>query len=189
MSARSSRRPLPALVFVGALTILTVLVWYRVLNRSEGAATPSPTTCVTSSVPVKAPTVLPYPGRVSVVVLNAANRDGLAAKTRKALRVRGFKVTQIGNDGPAYGGRALYRGVGQIRFGPRGLAAATLLHYYLPRAAMRTTGATSATVTLALGSQFKQLYAARTTLVRLKAAGITLSSRPQPVRPTPSKTC
>jgi hypothetical protein len=189
MTAAQTRRPLPALIFVGALTILTLLVWYRVLNRSEGTPTTSPSTCASRSTPAPAPKVLPYPGRVSVQVLNAANRDGLAAKTQKALRQRGFTVTQIGNDGPAYGGRVLLRGVAQIRFGPQGRLGAELLHYYLPRASMRLTDASSATVTLSLGTRYGQLFAARTVTTRLRADGVQLSSRPRTPAPQPSPTC
>lgn len=189
MSAPPSRRPLPALIFIGALTVLTALVWFRVLNRTEGNARPSPSTCVKATAPVAEPTVLPYPKRVSVLLLNASNRDGLAAKTQKVLRKRGFVITQIGNDGPTYGGQALIKGVGQIRYGPQARLAATLLHYYLPAAVLKATDSSSATVTLSLGTTYKQVRTKPSVLAQLKADAVTLSTRPGTPAPTPSASC
>ena len=37
MTAPQHRRPLPAVVFIGALTILTAIVWVRVLDRGTAS--------------------------------------------------------------------------------------------------------------------------------------------------------
>ncbi len=187
MSAAQSRRPLPALIFVGALTVLSVLVWFRVLNRSEQSSTPSPSVC--RSAPVSAPRVLPYPGNVSVLVLNAANRNGLAALTQKALGRRGFNVAQIDNDGPKYGGPGVLRAVGQIRYGPQARLAATLLHYYLPAASLRTTDSPSATVILSLGTRYTKLFSGPAVIAQLRAHGVTLSSKAQADARGPARSC
>ncbi|MDQ6849965.1 MAG: LytR C-terminal domain-containing protein [Actinomycetota bacterium] len=189
MSAPSSRRPLPALIFIGALTVLTVVVWFRVLNRSEMAAPAGPSTCPSVSKPVAAPTVLPPPHTVSVLVLNATNRNGLAAKTQKLLKKRGFTVTPVANDGPAYGGHSIINAVGQIRYGPQSELAADLLRYYLPRAAMTATDSSSKTVILSLGTKYRKLTTAAQVAYRLKHEGITLSARSTAPRPSPSPSC
>lgn len=189
MSAPQSRRPLPALLFVGALTILAVVVWFRVLNRNDGPVAPSPSACGSSSVPVAAPTVLPTPQRVFVVVLNATNRNGLAAKTQKALTRRGFRVTQIGNDGPAFGGQAVSRAIGEIRYGPRAELAADLLHYYLPRAVLKLNDSSARTVTLSLGTRYRTLLSVAAVQRRLERGGITLRARPRQPAPKPSPSC
>jgi hypothetical protein len=45
----------------------------------------------------KAPDALPEPGKITVNVLNATSRSGLAAKTAKELKKRGFAIGEIAN--------------------------------------------------------------------------------------------
>ncbi len=99
--------------------------------------------------------VVPHPKKVSVLVLNSTSKDGIATATQKALTKQGFHVTDATNDGAAYGGHGQIKGVGEIRYGPRGLPAATLVHLYLPKSAMRETDASSKLVTVSLGAAYK----------------------------------
>ena len=169
--------------------MLTALVWFRVLNRSDGAGQATPKTCPSTSATVS-PNLLPRPQSVSLVVLNATTRNGLAASTSKALRKNGFKVAQFGNDGPAYGGHGLIRGVAEIRYGPSAQRAATLLHYYLPSATMTLTHSSSPIVTVALGARYKTLAAATAVRAKLKANHIKLGVIvPAVTTPRPSPTC
>ncbi len=96
MSSPTKRRPLPALVLLIALTLLTSLVWWRVLHRGDGHAA-SGSTCPT---PSSSASVLPRPASVAVSVLNSTSRVGLARATATALTKLGFNVAGYGNDNP-----------------------------------------------------------------------------------------
>lgn len=143
--AMSARRPLPALAFLLALSLLTALVWWRVFDRSTGdsAAAPSPTCAAQQGIE------LPAPAQVSLIVLNGTDRAGLAGTVSDSLAGAGFQVGSPGND------TAAVSGVAELRFGPAGLAAATLLMYYIPGAVLvQTQDAADATVTVSIGDGF-----------------------------------
>jgi hypothetical protein len=157
MTSSERRRPLPALVFLAALTLLSGLVWYRVLHRdgSSAHASSSPP-CPISTAPT-VPRMLPRPGKVDVLVLNSTQRNGLAAGTAKALARAGFTITGEKNDEPSYGGHGAITGVGEIRFGPSQRAAATLLSYYLPGAKLVPADSPAASVVVSLGRKFTKV--------------------------------
>jgi LytR cell envelope-related transcriptional attenuator len=189
MTAPERRRPLPALAFIGALSLLTALVWFRVLHRTDTAnSSPPKSTCTTASVSPSAtppPTVLPTPTRVSVQVLNSTQRKGLAGTATKALKKQGFKTAQAIDDSPTYGGHGLVKGVAEIRYGPTGLASATLLKYYFPTATMTLTKSTTPTVLVSLGAKFKTVAKATVVHRELTRAHLKLSTS---VAPSPSPT-
>ncbi|MGY3202714.1 hypothetical protein ACVW19_003229 [Streptomyces sp. TE5632] len=63
--------------------------------------------CVPKASPSPSPgparsTVLPEPGRITVNVLNATTRSGLAQKTADELKKRGFKIGDVGNAAEEY---------------------------------------------------------------------------------------
>lgn len=153
MPSTVTRRPLPALVSLVALLLLTGLVWWRVLHRDSGAST-SPNPCPSSS---STPTVtLPAPADVTVIVLNSTSRAGIAARARTILSQDGFNVPALAkNDSAAK--RNKIRSTAEIRFGPRGRQAATLLRYYFPGATLVATKFTSSTVVVSLGTRFSQV--------------------------------
>jgi hypothetical protein len=185
MTAPERRRPLPALAFIGALCVLTAVVWFRVIHRSNGATTPSPTNCPTSSTTRQTvPKVLPHPRTVSVLVLNSTNRNGIANRTKKTLVRRGFKVTDATNDTRAYGGHGTIGGIAEIRFGPSARAAARLVSFYFPHAVLDQTDSSSRLVTVSLGKKFQSVASAAA--VR-KAMRSTHSSFGTP-KPTSSPT-
>ncbi len=182
-----TRRPLPAVVFIGALTVVTALVWVRVLDRAEQAGGPSSSSC--STPPPAQPTVLPQPHAVSVLVLNSTNRDKLATETKKRLQVLGFKVTQATNDDATYGGHGVIAGVGEIRYGSAAFTSAALLHLYLDTARMVPNDSSSATVTLSLGAKFTHLHSKATVLAEVDKQGLTLTSTIPPAPPPPVPSC
>ena len=141
----TARRPLPALVFLLILALLTAIVWWRVIHRvsSEASSAKSSTSC--SPAPVM---VVPAPKTVTVHVLNATNRQGLAAGARSKLAKAGFVVADIGNDDVPIAG------VAEIRYGPAGRAAAKLVAYYFPGATLIGSARTDSQVEIALGAKF-----------------------------------
>src|ERR1700735_5311564 len=93
MTSPPTRRPLPALVFLVALSLLTALVWWRVLNRGDSSqsagARPS---CSPSTHAAPVVTVLPRPNTISVQVLNSTDRNGIAKAAQSALSHDGFST-------------------------------------------------------------------------------------------------
>jgi hypothetical protein len=189
MTAPERRRPLPALAFIGALSLLTALVWFRVLHRTDTATTATKSLCPSSSVSPSAtpPSVLPVPARVSVLVLNSTQRKGLAATASKTLKKQGFKVGTPSDDGGAYGGHGLIKGVAEIRYGSAALASATLLSYYFPTAVLKVTDSSAPTVMVSLGAKFKAVATKAVVHRELTKAHVTLSRTPAPT-PSPTAT-
>jgi hypothetical protein len=152
MSTATRRRPLPALAFLLALSILTGIVWWRVLHRAEpadNAQNPAPSQSAQCS-PGSKGISLPAPSAVTVTVLNGAGRDQLATRTSNQLKSRGFKVGTPGTT-------SALSGVAEIRYGTTGKPAATLLSYYLPGAKLVAASRRDAKLELVLGSGFTSL--------------------------------
>ena len=193
MTGPDKRRPLPALVAIAALTLLTALVWFRVLHRGAESAntassTASHTPCPTPTpAPVK---VLPKPSLVTLIVLNSTTRNGLAAGVRKTLIADGFKVPALATDDSAtYGGHGTLPGVAEIRFGPSQRYAAALVAYYLPGATLVQTDSSAPSVIVSLGTTYKALATPSAVAAAITTAGATLTS-PAPVpTPEPSPSC
>lgn len=158
MSASTSRRPLPAIAFLLLLSILTVIVWWRVLHRpdaaSEGAgpATSHSATCTPAAKPVLK---LPAPGAVTVNVRNGAGRDQLATQVTNELKGRGFKVGKPGDAAPL-------TGTAEIRYGAAGKQGATLLSYYVPGAKLVSIKRSDTNLDLILGSGYNSLASSTT---------------------------
>jgi hypothetical protein len=135
-------------------------------------ASPSPTTAMKR---------LPEPTRITVNVLNATTRSGLAKETAEELKKRGFRIGEVGNatkeydkkvDGPA------------VLLGAKTAASAALpvLRTQLPGAELKTDDRTKATeVDLVIGNGF-------TALAQASEAdkALTALSKPAP-SPTPSR--
>ncbi len=152
MSESARRRPLPALAFLLVLTVLTAIVWWRVLHR-PGASTPAaaPTTVQPARCTPGAKAVrLPNPRAVTVDVLNGAGRYHLATDVSTELKSRGFTMGTP-NSTAALGG------VAEIRFGMAGRAGATLLSYHVPGAKLVLARRPDARIDLVLGSGFHAL--------------------------------
>jgi hypothetical protein len=177
------RRPLPALAFLLGLALLTALVWWRVIHRSEpaGAKASTPKTC-SSTATSTAPTVLPATASVSIDVLNSTTKTGLAGTTGVQLVKLGFKQAAA----PANDTTARYpvAGVAELRFGPAGKAAADLLSYYLPGATEIADKRTGSIVDVALGAKFTAVATPDAVAAALKAAHVTQATAATTVTPS-----
>lgn len=177
MASTTTRRPLPALVALVALLLLTGLVWWRVLNRGGASASGSGAgpTCVVHTPAV----TLPAQRSVLVQVLNSTTRQGIGARARTALLDAGFDVpTAAVNDNKRYQNKIA--GVAQIRFGPTGRTGAILLRYYLPGATLSATKSTTRVVVVSLGRKYIRVASPTVVQAALKKAHAVAGS------PTPS---
>jgi len=96
---------------------------------------------------------LPRASQVTVNVYNSTKRIGLAGDTAKLVGVRGFKIGAVEND-PL--GIPL-EGVGEIRYGPKGEAAAQLVAFHFPDATLVNDGRKGKKVDISLGKGFTEL--------------------------------
>jgi LytR cell envelope-related transcriptional attenuator len=177
----SARRPLPALIFLLGLSLLTALVWWRVIHRSDSS---SPSTSSQSCAP-PTNTVVPQPGAVTVNVLNSTDRAHLARTVATTLRRRGFHVTGYGNDDPGI----VVNGVAEIRYGPKGNDAATLLSFYLPGATLVPTQRSDSGVVVSLGTKFHAVSATDQAKKAMQTRHVEQSparAGPLALTPTPS---
>jgi LytR cell envelope-related transcriptional attenuator len=168
MSSPTKRRPLPALLLLIALTVLTALVWWRVLHREDGQAAAGGK-CPT---PRSSAAVLPRPTSVAVSVLNSTTRIGLARTTATTLTSRGFKVVGYGNDNP----KVHVAGVAEIRFGPAQKKDAALLAYYFRGAKLvPLTADPLDKVVVSLGAKFKTVSSNLSAVRAMTSAHVTLA--------------
>lgn len=124
------------------------------------ATAPAPTATSETSQPCVTVTVtpgatLPNPSQVTTNIYNSTDRAGLAATTAEELQARGFIIGTIDND-------PLERAVSataEIRHGPAGESAATLMTYYIPGAVLVNDGRADATIDTALGQAFTAVAA------------------------------
>lgn len=181
MERLSTRRPLPALVFLLGLSLLTALVWWRVIHRSDSGNSPSSSqTC-----PATSRTVVPQPAAVTVNVLNSTDRAHLARNVANRLRTLGFHVTGFGNDDPSI----VINGVAEIRYGPKGSQAATLLSFYLPGATLVATQRSDSGVVVSLGTKYRAVSSTAQAKQAMQSKHVTqLPARPGALARTPSAT-
>lgn len=158
MTASSLRRPIPAIVLILALSFVSGLVWWRVLHRDPAASagTPHSTTsagpgALTRCVTVTAkPTAWPAPKTITLSVLNAANKTGLAASVTSALKARGFQAAKPANDQAT-------STITEIRYGGAYVTQARLVQLYLPGSRLVATSSTTATIVVSVGSGYRAL--------------------------------
>ena len=151
-----SRRPawlLPVAIVGGVLVaVVLVIVVVRFLGGSgdeEPAADVAPEPSC-STLMVAPADELPVPKKVRVNVYNATETSGLASKTARDLKKRGFVIKDVAND-PA---GLPVEGVARIRYGPKGAKRAELLSYYVPGAELVEMERPGTVVDLALGDSF-----------------------------------
>lgn len=117
---------------------------------------PSAKATTTSKASTAAGT-LPRPGQITVNVLNATPRSGLAKQTADELKKRGFRIGDVGNATATYDKKV--NGAG-ILLGAKGAARAALpvLGTQLSGAEVKTDGRAQADrVDLIIGTAFKSL--------------------------------
>ena len=151
-----SSRPawlLPVLI-VGAvaIAIAIVVVAVRMLGGSDDAAASAEASAEAScsTVMVAPADELPAPAKVKVNVYNATDTSGLASKTARELKKRGFTVKDVANDPVAMP----IDGIARIRFGPSSAKRAELLAYYVPGAELVELDRPGPKIDLAMGDQF-----------------------------------
>jgi hypothetical protein len=153
MASTLARRPLPALVALLALLLLAVLVWWRVLHRSDAGTGSGAATCPAATSAAPAAT-LPPPSAITLKLLNSTNRNGIAGKARTTLAADGFQIpAPAANDSP----KIKISGTAQIRYGPRANKAASLVRYYFPGAKMVPTSSKSTVVVVSLGRRYRHV--------------------------------
>ena len=179
MERFTARRPLPALLFLVGLSLLTALVWWRVIHRSDSSSSSSSS----PSCPATSNTVVPQPGAVTVNVLNSTDRAHLARTVAGTLRTRGFHVTGYGNDDPGI----VVNGVAEIRYGTKGNDAATLLSFYLPGATLVPTQRSDSGVVVSLGTKFTAVSTNAQAMTAMQTKHVAqLPARAGPLARTPT---
>lgn len=188
-SSTVTRRPLPALIALLALLILTALVWWRVLHRSTGttnSAGPQPCPTHTTSAPPSGTIELPAPNAVTLRVLNSTDRAGIAAQAQAALVKDGFRSPRPADNDVRHHDKI--KGVAQIRFGATGRHGARLLKYYFPGARLVRTHTKRSVVTISLGKRYRRVASPRQVRAAMRADGV--GSPPAPsTGPTSSASC
>jgi hypothetical protein len=137
--------------------------------------TTEPEPCETTLI--AAAEVLPRPDAVVVNVYNSTKRAGLAGATAQELSQAGFGINKVEND-PL--GVSL-RGVGEIRFGPKGIDNARLLQFYVPDAVMVEDDRSGPRVDLSIGRSFEGLKPEGEVVASLASPSPSLSGPGCPV--------
>ncbi len=139
--------------------------------------------CAVRATPAAAPRALPEPGTITVNVLNATTRSGLAQKTADELEKRGFKIGEVANAPEEYDKKV--EGTG-VLLGPASALDTSLpvLGAQLAGAERRTDAARKGNeIDLVIGDDFRSLT--RKADADRALAALT---EPEPA-PTPKKNC
>ena len=150
---RRRRRRRAAITLILVALVLLGTFTYAAAYFQGWVGSRVPKTVASPSCQAATPVGALTPRAVTVNVYNSTDRAGLAASVAKSLRTQGFKVVNVDND-PL--GRSI-SGVGEIRHGSTGAAAATLAATRLSGAKLVLDNRTDATVDLVLGTTFKVL--------------------------------
>ncbi|WP_307179922.1 LytR C-terminal domain-containing protein [Streptomyces africanus] len=138
----------------GTLQLIDVFTGGGREASAAGSGTDCPDTKASPSPRAKA---LPEPRAITVNVLNATTRGGLAKKTADELKKRGFKIGDVGNAPQRYDKKV--KGTG-VLLGPASALHTSLqvLGTQLPGAERRTEAARKGTdLDLVIGDGFKEL--------------------------------
>jgi LytR cell envelope-related transcriptional attenuator len=142
-----------ALVLVSALVVCAVvLVILAIVRDKQSAASYGAGSCPADSVPIQTKP-LPDENKIKINVFNGTKRAGLASAVAEDFRSRKFGVGQVKDSSTAYKGIAL------IRYGPKEVAAASVVNaYFLGDATMQfNIKRTDDVVDVVLGAQYKAL--------------------------------
>lgn len=149
-SAQARRRRRTAITLAVVAVVLAGTFYYAQSYWNRGVTTP---TTAASCTPTPGAGGQIAPGQVTVNVLNATKRSGLAGSTAKIVKERGFVVGRIEND-------PLKRTVPQpaeVRFGPAGEASAQLVLALVAGSVPMKDTRADASVDLVLGEGFTAL--------------------------------
>ncbi len=185
------RRGRLAFLGVAGVTVLGVLGWgtlqlVDVFTGGDKASAAGAAGCAPSPEASAAPAAVkpPKPGQVTVNVLNATTRGGLAQKTADELKKRGFRVGEVSNAPKEYDKKVAGTG---LLLGPAGSqkGSLTVLGTQLGGAEQRVDAARKgAEVDLIIGDAFKGLAKPADA-----DAALTRLSAPQPTPAAEKKSC
>jgi hypothetical protein len=170
-------------VLLVGLAALVAAGWFgwAMANRGDETATGNPSASVSASTssctpPVspsprttKSPKPPPQPKTITVNVYNSTTRSGLARKTADLLHDRGFIIGNVTND---HAPKPVV-GVAEVRYGPKGVAAAHVVAAQVVGVVLVEDKRTSTDVDLAVGAKYKKLA----TPAQVKAA-LSPSAKP-----------
>ncbi|GAB3587553.1 LytR C-terminal domain-containing protein [Calidifontibacter terrae] len=147
--ARKRRRSIIVMVVVALLVIAGAAYAAAYAGGLIPGSRPAPLPASCSPT-----TTIPPNSGFPVNVYNASTGQGKAKETAKALKSRQFSVSVVSND--PYSMKLT--GVGQIRFGPRGVAnAKKWIQPLFPNATLLQDGRDDASVDVVTGDQFPTL--------------------------------
>ncbi|WP_035847467.1 LytR C-terminal domain-containing protein [Kitasatospora azatica] len=139
---------------------------------AAGSAAPSTAPSALGS-PLPAATAVPQPQTVTVNVLNATDKAGLAAKTADELKKRGFTVGKVGNAPSAL--QKKVPGAAELVAGQSGAGAATLLGAQVTGASTMADTRTDGSVDFVIGDAYTALLDPNAA-----AAALTEAMKPSP---------
>lgn len=147
-----------ALSLVGWGTLQLIDVFTGGGDQASAAGPRADCATKASASPSTPAAALPKPGQITVNVLNATARGGLAKKTADELKKRGFKIGDVGNATAAYDKKV--KGTGLL-LGPSSALKTSLpvLGTQLAAAQTRTDTRKGTEVDLIIGTAFKNLTA------------------------------
>ncbi|MDH6550238.1 LytR C-terminal domain-containing protein [Streptomyces sp. SAI-041] len=162
---RSRRRGRLVLGVVASAAALSLVGWGTLQlidvftgGGDQASAAGAKANCAKKSgaSPTASAAPLPKPGQITVNVLNATPRGGLAKKTADELKKRGFRIGDVGNATATYDKKV--KGTG-ILLGPSSALKTSLpvLGTQLASAETRTDTRKGAEVDLIIGNGFKSL--------------------------------
>ena len=126
-----------------AIGLLAAAINQQVVNLPFASKTPCP----------PMPPAAAAPKDTAVRVLNATDRNGIAATAAEQLTARGYQVVTVGN---AEGNRD-FPDAAQVRHGAKGVAAARAVQAQVPGAVLVKDERPGAEVDLVLGAGYTQL--------------------------------
>lgn len=146
-----ARRRRAAVTFLVVVLLLFFAAWYAMsyIRADDERRANRPTASPTRSCALT-------PKDVRVNVYNATTRDGLAGRVAGELEKRGFEIGAVANDP----WNRPVSGVAELRYGPKGSAAATLVAAHVDEAKERKDERSWSTVDIVLGPKFSSLVPA-----------------------------
>ncbi|MET8247498.1 LytR C-terminal domain-containing protein [Streptomyces sp. NPDC005202] len=158
---RPRRRGRLVFLVVASVAVLGVTGWgtlqlIDVFTGGKKASAAGKADCPTTTKASPAARALPKPGQITVNVLNATPRGGLAKQTADELKKRGFRIGQVGNATKEFDKKI--KGTG-ILLGPASSLNTSLpvLATQLAAAERRTDTRKGSDVDLIIGNGFKEL--------------------------------
>jgi hypothetical protein len=141
-----------AMILVAVLAVAALILVLVAIVKDKQSGSIYSNSCPAGAVKVKT-RPLPVPGQIKINVYNGTNTDGLATTVANEFRDRGFTVATVG-EAPAK-----FDGVSKLVFGPKELAAATVVNsYFLGSADTKfDVERSSDVVDVTIGSQYTTL--------------------------------